>query len=147
MEILKKFYAVTVSNSLYEAVIDGDDDDKIPRLIKKESMGESEVDAGSVLFYADTKLMIGRWFALFSGSGLDIFYGKRNTSNIVALFRTEEKARQCLDEFMAGKRQDAGWKEETIQVLRAIGHSHPHCIIETTFTLYWLIPPDEWMEK
>lgn len=91
--------------------------------------------------------MIGKWLTLFSGSGLDMFYGKRNTSNIVALFRTEEKAKECLHDFMAGKRQDAGWKEETILVLRAIGHNHPHCCIETTFTLYRLMQPEEWMEE
>lgn len=48
METLKKFYAVTASSSLYEAVIDGEG--KIPRLTKKESIGGSKVDAGTVFF-------------------------------------------------------------------------------------------------
>ena len=52
------------------------------------------------------------------------FFQKGKTSPIVALFLTEDKARECFSvENLV--RVDSRWRTETEEVLKAIGNDHP----------------------
>lgn len=154
---LNKFYAITDSSSLYEAVIGGEGD--IPHIIKIDMKGESKAPIGFKMSDG-TMIAICKSLIMFipEGGGMSTTerqismvntrYWGGSTSLIVALFITEKEARFCLENHMGKDHQQYRnrWKEATIEVLRAIGNDHPYCSIETTSPNLWLIPSDEWRQ-
>ena len=155
MTNINKFYAVTQSSSLYEAVIG--DENNIPYLVKIDAKGKSKLPIGYVISNG-TMISIGKSLNLFVPEGggtsterqiskVNTRYWGGNTSYIVALFTTKKDAKFCLENHIikneAYKNQ---WKKSTIEVLQAIGNEHPYCSIETNFPKLWLMPPTEWQK-
>jgi hypothetical protein len=153
---LDKFYAVT-TDTLFEAVIWGTS--RAPWLEKIALKEENPCHLGHKTCDG-TMLGIARTLMMFVPEGLAIkgqTSGARRcdiatvnsrhlgkpTSAIVALFLDKEKALKC---FNTPERDSIPirWRSETIEVLRAIGKSHPNCFISVALPSHCLIPPNEW---
>lgn len=153
---VNNFYAVTDSSSVYKAIIGGKGN--VPCIIKIKLKGESKVPVGTKLSNG-TMLAICKTLILFipEGGGLssterqismvNTRYWGGGTSQIVALFKTEEEANFCVEHHTKKDHEQYrdGWQKSTIEVLRAIGNDHPYCSIETNSPNLWLMEPKKWM--
>jgi len=140
--MLEKFFAVTMT-SLYEAIAKGEDG--YPYVRKIDLHEESQIPVGRTM--TGDLLAVCKYLQLFIPekygavspvTGIERRVDKVNTqyhlgktSDIVALFLTEEKARECFV-FSDLKPCDPRWLADTKEVLEAIGEDHP------TFTIcHW----------
>lgn len=149
---LKRFYAVTISRSVYraQATYTGMGD---PYLVKIAKEGESLVEVGEKLNQG-SMISVGRQLTMFipEGGGLTSYqreigevntrYWGESTSPVVALFLEKKKAMECLKEKDLAL-CDSRWEAETIKVLKRIGKDHPHCSISTSHNSK-LMPSEKW---
>ena len=154
--ILKCFYAVTISRSLYLAKIYGDKD--VPFLRKIANGGGSGFPVGGEINNG-SMLAIARQLRLFipEGGGIasqnvswereitlvNTFYWRGKTSDVVALFLWKKDALVCLKE-QDLVTCDPRWEKQTIKVLERVGTNHPFCSISTNMPDFWLISPEKW---
>lgn len=154
---LKKFFAVTTT-ALYKVVIDKRLSN--PEIVKMEFKGKGKSKEG----YRINKhrmVAVCKRLITFNPLGSNFVSQKRfeekqisnihtlqwgeQTSEIIALFLEEKDARTCYNLVIVKQKNDIDkWRQDTIEVLRAIGENHPHCSIEVLSPILWLIPPREW---
>lgn len=130
--MLNHFFAVTMT-SIYEIVARGIDDG-LPSVQKIAVDSPSDISIGQEL-QKGAMIAIGKLIISYipEGGGITSFerrielvntrYWVGNTSPVVALFETIEKARECFkykDREMADKR----WQDETKNVINKIGPDH-----------------------
>ncbi len=155
---LKKFYALTLSSSVYFAEIGSAKG--VPYLVKiaqkskdatNISVGE-RIDNGTMIAVADRLHMFipegSGWFSPMSTFQREIWmvnsrWHGGQTSQIVALFKQKSKALKAINAKDL-VRCDPRWEAETVAVLRAIGEDHPYCAISTSMPQYQLMPPEKW---
>jgi hypothetical protein len=133
--MLEKFFTVTTT-SLYEVIAKGENG--YPYVCKIDLHGESQISVGQTM--TGDLLAVCKWLQLFIPekygltapmSGIErrvervstcFYQGK--TSPVIALFLTEDKAREC---FASPDLQpcDPRWLDDTKEVLEAIGEDHP----------------------
>ena len=145
--MLEKFFAVTVvppdtATSLFEVKARGKnglpcickiESRPLPKRRKKKKYAEIMIMSGHLL-------AVAKWLQLFNPGRLKSRRQERRldkistllwqggTPPIVALFLTEEKARECFTSSDL-KPCDPRWKKETEDVLAAIGENHPTFVI------------------
>ncbi len=153
---LEKFYAVTLSGSVYRARIQfGTEPGEqgtvgLLKIAKKGQLLQEEQENTNAM------LAIAKSLILFipEGGGItsfqrevgmvNTFWWGYETNGIVALFLED------IDKALACSRKedlvlcDPRWKENTVAVLKAVGREHPHCSISATMPELWLLPPSEW---
>ncbi|MBX4200512.1 hypothetical protein KW786_00100 [Candidatus Parcubacteria bacterium] len=124
-----------------------------PYLQKIAKDGKSEFAVGEKL-HRGTMVSVGMQLYMFVPEGGGITSIERQltgvntrwwgecTSEVVALLLDGKRALVCLDaqDLVSC---DPRWLEGTIEVLRAIGDSHPHCSI-SLHPDFWLLPPEQW---
>jgi len=157
---LRKFFAVTITSSVYQASIGGRSTRKrpVPFLEKIALRGNSAGAVGDITSNG-TVIAVSKDLQLFvpegSGTGWSTeqrqiglvntrFHGG-HTSAIVALFLRKEGAMACSRE-QSLQPCDSRWRAQTIAVIRAIGTEHPYCSISTSDARWWLMPPSEWQQ-
>ncbi len=130
--MLEEFY-VTTNTSVYH--VEYDKKHNQAKATKIALKGESKVKLGQVL--DGPMVAIARWLQFYvpEGGGLTSYERKLemintkwwfgNTSNIVALFFEEEKARSCLFDNNDLFSCDPRWLDSTRKVVDAIDHKHP----------------------
>lgn len=148
--MLEKFFAVTVvppgtATSLFEARARGENDcpcickiesRPLPKRRKKKKYGEIMIMSGHLL-------AVAKWLQLFNPKRLKSGRQERRlqkvntfqwqawqggTPPVVALFLTEDKARECFTSSDL-KPCDPRWKKDTKEVLAAIGENHPAFVV------------------
>lgn len=143
--MLQKFFAVTITSpitSLYEVKAKGGDDH--PCICKIESrppkLRRSKKKSCEITVMSGHLLAVAKWLQLFNPSCLrsgrrerrldkaSTLLWRGGTPPVVALFLTEEKARECFASSEL-KPRDPRWKKDTKEVLAAIGKNHPTFVI------------------
>ena len=130
-----KFFAVTTT-SLYEVMARAENGR--PYIRKIDLRGESQIQISETM--SGDLLAVAKWLQFFipEGHGLlspmtsvqrkvemvNTVYWQGKTSDIIALFLTEEKARECFASPDL-KPCDTRWLENTKEVLEAIRENHP----------------------
>lgn len=157
MRHLSRFYAVTMSSSLYRADI-GEGSPSLLKIAKGRNIVEEGVKVGEKI-EDGSMLAIAKFLLLFwpekygtvhplvgferEPAMVNICYWGRTTSSIVALFLNKKSASKCLGaENLQGC--DVRWENETIRVLQRIGSNHPNCVISTAYPDLWLMSPSKW---
>ena len=157
--LLKVFYAVTKSKSVYLVRIGSDKpEEEAPLLVKISKNGESKLSVGGTISNG-TMIAVGKNLQMFvpEGSGwmspmstlerevskVNTHFWGGHTSLIVALFLNEAEALDCSCESDL-QPCDARWRKKTSSTLKTIGDNHPYCSISTAGKDWWLIPPEEW---
>ena len=132
---LEKFFAVTTT-SLYEVLAKGEDGR--PRVRKIDLHEESQLPIGATM--SGDLLAVAKWLQFFIPEChgmlspmtsverrvemVNTQWWQGKTSAIIALFLTEDKARECFASPDL-KPCDPRWQEDTREVLTAIGENHP----------------------
>jgi len=145
--MLEKFFAVTVVppdtvTSLFEVMARGEngcpcickiESCPLPKRRKKKKYAEIMIMSGHLL-------AVAKWLQLFNPGRLKSGRQERQlnkvstllwrggTPPVVALFLTEDKARECFTSSDL-KPCDPRWKKDTEDVLAAIGENHPTFVI------------------
>ena len=131
-----------------------------PYLVKIACNGDSAVGVGKRIDNG-TMISVGNqlWLFVPEGSGptaptstfqreislVSNCYWGGQTSCVVALFMNGKDAMACYRE-SNHVWCDPRWKNNSIEVLRAIGENHPHCSI-TNYPDLILIPKQDWFQK
>jgi len=139
---IHKFYAVTLSRSLY-LVSDEKDSHKTPIVEKIALLGESRVLPGECLHNGElvgiTRRGIFLYFKFYGQEStrsdkiqrledVNTYYWGGHSTYIVGLFLKESSARRCLNSKNL-KICDSRWKNKTTEVLKLIGDDHPVFIL------------------
>jgi hypothetical protein len=133
--MLEKFFAVTTT-SLYEVLARAENG--LPCVRKVDLHGDSQIAIGQTM--SGDLLAVAKWLQFFIPEGhgwvspmtsverrverVSTQWWQGKTSAIIALFLTEDKARECFASQNLQPR-DPRWLKDTKEVLGAIGENHP----------------------
>ncbi len=131
MDEIHQFYAVTISGSLYLVSDRPDTESHVPIVEKIVMIGSSRLPAGTRLTGGSLVGITPEGIQMFNPDKhnrtaytVSTNYWGGGSSPIVALFRDESEARECLGSSDL-KAWDPRWQMATNLVLQLIGSEHP----------------------